>query len=381
MPASTISSTSTYIPRAMKTIVSNSVDDIDDPEDFMKTLIRSTTMSDLPKMTLAPRSYKIIGTIIKDSRDLDRLFISDDYKAHLKKRGRHANQDIRIIMKMIAERYVIISSSKEDVGIVMSMRTTSMSEKIAMKPHACASFRPLSYAETEHIITIRYRIGKMAIYVDMTLADVIHHGRHLITTVSPNDAFSCRHVNTLVTTRACTDTFSIRCLAQTARDVFGSNDFDRPMKHLLDDPRPINIVVLTEHVTTVTTFLKDILVAIFGEDAHVPTKAATCNYVYEYAKGYKEIAAEFEDEYGAPGVILYSPHFMPASVDQAMCIFSSITVVMDIEDAGDAPEDVERVIVTAEPKKAYHSSRPTYKDLRDYVTYLRNVDTESEGDE
>lgn len=373
MPASTISTV--FIPKSMKLIVPTTVDDIDDPEDFMKTIISATQLSDLPKMNLDPRSYKIIGAIIKDNKDLDTLFVSDEYKAYLKKRGRHANQDIRVIMKMIVERYVIIGGD-----MVMSMHTNNMSKWVSMKPQASVSFRPLSYAETEHIVTIRYRIDKKALYTDITLAEIINAGRHLLSNMKPNDAFCYRHVNRMLSGNN-RDTFSIRNLAHTSKDVFGSADFDRPMKHLLDNPRPINIVIITEHVTTVTSFIKDILCAFFGDDAHVVTKTTTCNYVYEYARGYKAVATDFEDEYGPPGIILYSPRFIPAAVDDARSIFSSITVVMDIEDADDPIDGVERIILTAEPRTAYHSGHPTYKDMRDYITYLRNIDTESESED
>ena len=400
MPSSFLSTTSsTFVPRTMKMIVPPTVEDIDDPEEFITAIIRATQESDLPKMPIDPRSYKIIGAMIKDSKNLDTIFVSDAYKAHLKKRGRHANQDVRIIMKMIAERYVIVSRSRgnndgnvaddgtiaegtdesREVGIVMSMHTNNMSKWIATKPQASISFRPLSYSEREHIVTIRYRINNKAIYVDMRLIDVIRAGKHLISYIPPNDAFAYRHVNRLMVTNPCKDTFSIRNIAHTSRDVFGSNEFDKVIKHLLDDARPINVVILTEHMTTVTSFLRDILTALFGDDAHIVTKTAACNYVCEYAKGYKTLAAEFEDDYGAPGIIMYSPHFIPAAVDEARGVFSSITVVMDMEDADDAPDDVERIVVVAEPRGAYHVGHPTYKDLRDYVMYIRNIDTDSEG--
>lgn len=378
MPSSV---TSTYIPHGVS--VPHDVDDITVPEDFIRTIIRSTRQSDLTKTMIDPKSYKLIGAVIPPGRDVDALHVSEEYKIILKNRGRHANQDIRMILKMISEMYVhIISPGGGGDGVVMSVYVASLSTTISTKPSASLAYKPLRTAEANHIVTIRYRIGTKVIYIDMSLREVILESLHLLPTSSPSEAFAHRHISQILALGPRRETFSIRHLSTDIRNIFGpaSIEFDRALKKIIDGDEVVNVVIITEHVTTVFTFLRDILKALFGVDAHLTSKSSPCNYLRDHARCYMKMAEEFEDEYGAPGVVVYTPKYFPEAIEEACTIFSSVTVVSDLTDA-DTVDGVERIVIAAEPKMVYREGRPSLKDVHDLVVHLRNVDTESETED
>lgn len=378
MPSST---TSTFVPHGLS--MPSDANDIESPEDFIRSIIKATRQSDLTKTIIDPKSYKIIGAIVPPGKDIDSLHVSEAYKIILKNRGRHVNQDIRTILKMISEMYVLIKprgGTIED-GVVMSMYVGSLSATISTKPSATFAYKPLRLAEAEHMVTIRYRLGTKVMYIDMSLREIIITGVHLLPSSTPHDAFAHRHISQILALGPRRETFMIRNIATDIRNVFGpsAHEFDRAIKRIVDDSRPVNVIILTEHVTTVYSFLHDILKALFGVDAHLTSKSSPCNYLRDHAKCYTVTAAEYEEEYGPPGIVVYTPKYFPAAIEEVCGIFSSITVVTDLLDA-DEIDDVERIIIAAEPRVTYRAGRPSLKDVHDYVNHIRNIDTESEDE-
>lgn len=371
MPSSIISTT--FVPSGI--FVPEKLEDIDEPEEFMKQLIAATKPKDLPKTIINARGYKIIGKIIRPDENIDALNVSEEYKIILKNRGRHVNQDIRMILKMICEMYIVVGD------LVLSTFVSNMARHISTRPAASVSFKILSSHELNHIITIRYRSGNKALYVDMCLKDIISSALHLLRHETPMRAFCTRHVNIIMAMGPHKDTFSARPIPNIISNIFGGNarEFDRMIKYLIDDTRPAGFIIHTEHIASVLGFITNILCAIFGIDAHV-IKKSICNHIPSTVEGYKKIAEEYEDEYGPPGVIIFTPRVLQLNIEAILTDISWVTVVSDPSDVPDV-EGITPTIIVAEPTGTYHESLPFLRDVHDYILHLRNTDTESESEE